>query len=66
MEGKRDVLGEKMAVQSRVLFWAIAHRRPEDKQLMADVEELVYLSEMAAYQSGIRDGIQFFEALSQE
>jgi hypothetical protein len=66
MQGTRDIGREKMLARSKLLMWELSHGRPEDKQLLADVEELIYLSEMAAYRDGMRDGIQLFEALALE
>lgn len=66
MQGTRDIGREKMLARSKLLMWELSHGQPDEKQLIADMEELIYLSEMAAYQDGMRDGIQLFEALALE
>ena len=57
----RDIEKEKMEANSPILLWRLMHNSPEDKQLIANFEKLLHLTEMAAYREGLNDANRIAE-----
>ena len=53
---RRDLEREKLDITSSLNLWAIAHQGAADQQLMADIRQLLHLTEMIAYRAGVIDG----------
>lgn len=53
---RRNLERERVEITSSLNLWALSHRSAEDQQLIADVRQLLHLTEMIAYRAGIIDG----------
>lgn len=53
---RRNLERERVKTTSSLNLWALSHRSAEDRQLIADVRQLLHLTETISYRADIIDG----------